>query len=103
MKRDKVLSSLGMAQRAGRVASGELAVEKAVKSFRAHLVIVAEDASELTKKKIRNMASFYEVPVLIYGTKETLGQSLGKEMRASAAVLDPGFADSIIKKTTVLQ
>ncbi len=50
MKPDKVLSMLGIAAKAGSVASGEFSTEKAVKEGRAWLVIVASDASENTQK-----------------------------------------------------
>ena len=46
----KIFSSLGLATKAGKTQSGEFSTEKAVKSFRAFLVIVAEDASDNTKK-----------------------------------------------------
>lgn len=95
---DKVISMIGMATKAGRTASGEFMTEKAVKERRAFLVIVAEDASDNTKKMFRNMCSFYQVPFYVYGTKETLGHGMGKEMRASLAVLDQGFCNAIVKK-----
>ena len=66
--------------------------EKAVKSGSAYLVIVAEDASDNTKKEFFNMCNFYHVPVCCYGTKEQLGHAMGKEMRASLAVTDEGFS-----------
>ncbi len=92
MKQNKILSALGLATRAGRVKSGEFSAEQAVKSFSAELVVIAEDASENTKKMFRNMCSFYEVPLYIYSTKEELGWAIGKQMRASVAVCDEGFA-----------
>ena len=71
--------------------------EKAVKSYTAELVIVAEDASDNTKKMFTNMCEFYEVPMFVYGTKDELGHSMGKEIRASLAVTDSGFAKSLTK------
>ena len=59
---------------------------------------MAEDASENTKKKFRNMCEFYEVPIYFYKDKETLGHAMGKEFRASLAVLDEGFAKEIAKQ-----
>ena len=94
---DRVLSMLGLATKAGKIASGEFSVEKAVKSNKAYLVIVSADASDNTKKMFTNMCEFYEVPLFIYGTKEELGHAMGKEMRASLAITDPGFAKSLIK------
>ena len=96
MKPDKVLSLLGLSARAGKIASGEFAAETAVKSGKAAVVIVAEDASDNTKKLFHDKCSFYEVPVFDYGTKETLGHAIGKELRASVAVLDAGLANAII-------
>lgn len=98
MKQDKILSLLGLATRAGKTACGEFCTEKEVKSGRARLVLVAEDASENTKKKFRNMCKFYQVPVRFCFDKEQLGGAMGKELRASLAVLDDGFAESIRKK-----
>ena len=96
MERNKVLSLLGLAARARKVASGEFSAESAVKGGKAELVIVAEDASDNTKKLFHDKCSFYNVPVYEYGTKETLGHAIGKEFRASAAVLDKGLAKAII-------
>ena len=90
MKPNKVFSLLGLATRAGRTASGEFMTEKSVKNKTAALVIVGTDASANTKKNFRDMCSFYE-----YGTKEELGHAMGKEMRASLAVTDAGFAKTL--------
>lgn len=89
---------LGIAAKAGGVASGEFSTEKAVKDGRAYLVIVAADASENTKKNFRNMTDFYEVPMYLYGDKEILGHFIGKEFRASLAVTNEGLAHSIEDK-----
>ncbi len=91
----KACGMLGLAMRAGKVASGEFAVEKAVKEYKAYLVIVAGEASENTQKKFRNMCQYYKVPYLVFGTKEELGSIIGKEYRASLAVCDKNFAEVI--------
>ncbi len=95
---NRILSMIGMAMKAGKVVSGEFSTEKAVKTGKAFLVIVSEAASDNTKKMFRNMCSYYEVPMYIYGTKEDLGHSMGKEFRASLAVTEEGFAKSIEKR-----
>ena len=41
---NKVHSMIGLATKAGKVVSGEFAVEKAIKDGKAFLVIIAEDA-----------------------------------------------------------
>lgn len=97
MKQNKALSMLGLAKRAGQVVSGEFSVEKAVRSGKAYLVIIAEDASANTRKNFTNMCTYYKLPLIFTGTKETLGHAIGCELRASAAVTDPGFARNIEK------
>lgn len=103
MKIDNVLRMVGIATKAGKVASGEFMTENAVKSGIASLVIVAEDASENTKKKFQNMCEFYEVPIYFYGDKDTLGHAMGKQFRASLAVTDGGFAKGIMKHLDIEQ
>lgn len=98
MKPDKVLSMLGIAAKANSVASGEFMTEQAVKSHEAFLVIIAEDASANTKKMFRNMCEFYKTKLVFYGTKVSLGHSIGKEYRASLAITNEGLADTICKK-----
>ena len=49
--KNKFFSMLSLCQRAGRLVSGELPCENAVKSGKAKLLIIAEDASANTKKK----------------------------------------------------
>lgn len=97
MKNNRILSMIGLAARAGKIVSGEFCTERSVKSGRARMVFVAEDASENTKKKFRNMCSFYQVPVYFPADRECLGRSIGKGFRASLAVEDENFAKAILK------
>ena len=97
MTGNKVLSLIGLATKAGKTASGEFLTEREVKSGEAALVIVAGDATENTKKKFRNMCDYYKVPIYFYEDKDTLGHAMGKQFRASLAVLDEGFAKGIRK------
>lgn len=94
---DKVLSMIGLATKAGKTVSGEFMTEREIKSGRATLVVVAGDSSDNTKKKFRDMCEFYKVPIYFYGDKDTLGHAMGKEFRASLAILDEGFAKGIRK------
>ncbi len=97
MRPDKVLSLISLATKAGKTVSGEFSTEKEVKSRRAAAVIVAGDASDNTKKKFKNMCDYYHVPICFYKDKDTLGHAMGKQFRASLAILDEGFAKGIRK------
>lgn len=94
----KIFGLLGLSMKAGKLVSGEFSVEKAVKERKAFLVIVAYDASDLTKKRFHDKCSFYHVPITEFGTKETLGRAIGKEERASIACTDRQLADTLRKK-----
>ena len=67
LKRDKVLSLIGLAMKAGKCASGETMTERAKKAGKAFLVIVARDAYDNTKQKFRDMCNYYRVPIRFYG------------------------------------
>ncbi len=100
--RQKVLNLIGLATRARKTASGEFSTEKAVKSKKACLVIVSEEASANTKKMFTNLCTYYKVPICYFGGKEELGHSMGKEMRASLAVVDEGLAKAIMKQMNII-
>ena len=98
LKQNKVYSLLGIAMRGRNLVSGEFQTLEAIKKGSAMLVIIAEDASDNTKKLFSDKCSFYEVPVIRYGTKEGLGRAIGKDMRSSVGVCDAGLADAVIKQ-----
>ena len=98
MKMNKALSFIGICMKAGKLVSGEFSVEKAVKAGQAYAVLVAEDASANSKKQYTNMCDFYKVPLRFLSTKEELGRALGKEYRASLAVLDEKMAAALLEK-----
>lgn len=94
---NKVLQSLGLAMRAGKVVSGEDQVLHTVRTGKAELVLLSLDAGENTKKKMMDKCGTYQVPILQYGTREELGKAIGKPVRVIVAVTDAGFARSIQK------
>ena len=97
MQNNQVLQLLGLATRAGKIVTGESLCVKAVQSREAKLVVVATDASSNTKKLFRDKTTFYNIPHYELATKEELGKAVGKVNRASLAVIDEGFAQSIAK------
>ena len=71
--------------------------EKAVKEGRAVLLIIAEDASDNTKKRFHNMGTFYQVPVIEFSCKDGLGSCIGRAERSSLALTDAGLAEAVLK------
>ena len=92
------LSVLGLAQRAGKLVSGDEAVLKAIRRREAKLVVVAADASEGTAKKYRDKCHYYHIPLVQFGTKAELGHHTGKAERVVIALTDDGFSELLRKK-----
>ena len=91
----KLLSILSICQKAGKIISGDFAVEKALQDGSALYVIITEDASDNTKKKFQNKAFYYKVESVVYGKKEVISHSIGKVNRTVFAILDDGFCSKI--------
>ncbi|MGN0383976.1 MAG: L7Ae/L30e/S12e/Gadd45 family ribosomal protein [Eubacterium sp.] len=95
---NNILSMIGMATKAGKTVSGEFSVEKAIREGKAELIIVSEEASDNTKKLFTNKSKYYHIPLKIYGSMEELGKATGNNSRASVAITDTGFSNSLIIK-----
>ena len=89
---NRLMSAIGLCMKAGKLASGEFAAEKALKSG-GRLAIVDEDASENTKKQWRSACEFRGVPIIFV---RDLGFAIGKSARMSAVVTDDGFKKMIL-------
>ena len=93
----KIHSVLGIAMRAGKLVSGEDGTMIDLKKGKLNLVIVAEDASNNTKKLFKDKSSFRHVNCIELSTKSDLGISIGKDSRAVIGIKDIGFANKIIQ------
>ena len=94
----KINGVLGLAQKAGRLASGDAGVKEALQNNEAFLLIVAEDAAPNTVKELCFLAEKQSVRVLRLLTRTELGSCIGKAPRAAVAVLNQGFAGLIESK-----
>ncbi|MDR3311040.1 MAG: hypothetical protein LBS90_06800 [Oscillospiraceae bacterium] len=96
--RDKTLSLLGLARRAGCLEIGGEAVNAAVRHGRAMLVLTASDASEGTKRRARGCAAGGGAEYIeLERTKFELGAAIGRGETATVAVCGAGMADGIRK------
>ena len=98
MGKGRIEDLLSMAQRAGKGASGDFAVQKALSAGQVKLLLLAADASVEAKEKYRHLAEQQGVKVRECLTKDALGHCLGKEYRATAALLDRGFSEALEKR-----
>jgi len=92
---DKVYSLVGLARKAGMLAVGQHSVERALKIQQARLVLLAEDASQNTRKKFTELAAKRGIPLRTYGKKTEWGHWMSREETAVLAILHDGFARAI--------
>jgi len=90
----RILSLIGMARRASKIATGSAQVEAMMKKRKGYLLIMAEDALN-TQKKYNQWAGDLKLPILVIGTKLELGHSIGLSPRSAVLILDQGFAKAI--------
>lgn len=91
----KAYSYIGLAQKAGRLKSGEGACENTIAKGGAQLVIISEDASENTIKKFSNKAKYYKVEYYVKGPRRDLSSAIGKANRPVVVITDRGLAEKI--------
>lgn len=97
MANNGVTFALGLAQKAGKLASGDYAVRSALKTGKAKLLLVAADAAENSKKDMYFMAELSGTPVVECLSRDEMGRSIGKAKRTAVVVLDNNFANMINK------
>lgn len=94
-----LLSTVGLAKKAGRLEIGEEPVGTVARAGQAKLIIVAADAAENSRRRASHFADAGHVKWLnVPFTKAELGFILGRTSCAMAAFTDMGFAASLVKK-----
>lgn len=97
MANNNLAFALGLAQKAGKLASGDFAVRSALKGGKAKLLVIAADAAPNSKKDMYYLAQVAKVPVLEALSREQLGAAIGKAQRTAVAVNDDNFAAMLRK------
>ena len=93
--KSKVLSLMGFAKKSGNLVSGVNTCSFNLAKGKVKLVILAEDISENSEKKIMKDVRKYGVDHIKYGAAEELSHATGAEGRTVFAVLDENFADAL--------
>jgi ribosomal protein L7Ae-like RNA K-turn-binding protein len=90
---EKVKMLIGFANKAGKLVIGRSAVIAAQQRRKLSLIIIAEDASE--KNDLADAGA--NIPLLRFGSKEILGEWLGRREVAIVGITDSQFAASLKK------
>lgn len=96
----EVLSLLGLARRAGKLAQGEDMTAEAVADHKVRLLVLASDTAPTTVRRTRKLAGDRLPVATLKETKAELGAALGRDTCAVCAVMDMGFAAKLAEKLT---
>lgn len=91
---NKLCGMISLAQKAGKIVSGETAVRAAIQKGQAVMLLAEEGASANTKDTMNKLATAYALPLLYV---EDVGAAIGKPGRTMLALCDAGFAAAINK------
>ncbi|MBR3904285.1 MAG: ribosomal L7Ae/L30e/S12e/Gadd45 family protein [Clostridia bacterium] len=92
----KIDGLLGLAMRAGQLTAGADLALREIKAQKAALVLVDQDASENTRKKLSDACAYRRVPMHIMEAG-LLDRACGREGRMAACLKKGGICDQILR------
>ncbi|WP_459128769.1 L7Ae/L30e/S12e/Gadd45 family ribosomal protein [Guggenheimella bovis] len=93
---NKVLGFLGIARKAQCVVFGYDNVTEKIKRKRAHLILLASDASDNSRRAILNQSQ--EIPVIERFSSFELSSAIGSKRTVVLCVTDKKFAAALLEK-----
>lgn len=94
---NKVYGLLGLATKAGKVICGTDACLEGIEKNKIKFILVATDASDRLKNKFTEICNNRKLPVISFGTIQTISKSIGKQNKAVIGIKDINFSNEIIK------
>ena len=95
---DKALNYLALARKGGMAELGEEPVGAAARAGKAHLILVAGDASDHTWRRAKSFAAGTDQQCIrLACTKDEMGLAIGRTSLAMAAITDPALALALVK------
>ena len=93
----KIIGLIGLAAKARNISYGADSVEIQVKKKKVYLIIVAQDASDRTKEKFKNISEKYKIPLIVGGKIEELSKAIGKSNKAILGIENLNLSKEIQK------
>lgn len=95
---NRSLNYLALARKGGRAELGEEPVGVAARDLKAHLILVAQDASDHTWRRAKSFAAGTDQQcVRLAVTKEEMGFVVGRQSLAIAAITDAALALAMLE------
>ncbi|MEG0829816.1 MAG: ribosomal L7Ae/L30e/S12e/Gadd45 family protein [Anaerovoracaceae bacterium] len=96
--KQKLYSYLGFAKKSGNLVTGYNTCVFTMNKGKIKLLIITEDISENTEKKIIKEAEKQRVTYRRYGSSDDISQAVGTEGRSIFGITDLNFAQVILKE-----
>lgn len=88
---NKALNTLGLCSCAKKISYGETLL-KDIKNKNVYLVVIANDSSDNSKKKIIDKCKFYKCEYLMFSSKECISKAIGRfDLVSSIGIKDINF------------
>lgn len=98
MNKADFLRHVGLARKAGKVVLGSDNVYEKMHTGSVCLVMVSSEASDNTKKKLKNRAEYTKMDIYVIDvSQEELGKSVGAELASCVGITDNNFKILITK------
>jgi ribosomal protein L30E len=95
---DKALNYLALARKGGMAELGEEPVGASARALKAHLILVASDASDHTWRRAKSYAAGTDQQCIrLEATKDQMGFVIGRTSLAIAAITDVQLALALVK------
>ncbi len=94
-----ILTLMGFAQKAGKLAGGDAAVENFLEKDRLALLILSDELSEQRKADWQQQAQLHGIESMtLHATKLEMGLAVGMSPRGIIGIMDRNMAEAILKK-----
>ena len=94
---DKALNYLALARKGGMAELGEEPVGASARALKAHLILVASDASDHTWRRAKSFAAGTDQQCIrLDATKDEMGFAIGRTSLAIAAITDAQLALALV-------
>ena len=93
----KLYGLIGLATKASKLVAGTDACIESIENKSVKLILIAQDASDRTKKLLKEKSKNFNIPICEICEIETLSRACGKNNKAIIGIKEKGFAESIKK------
>lgn len=93
----KLYGLIGLATKAGKITAGSDACLEAMQKHSSKFILLAQDASDRTKKTFNEKCKEYHIPIYEILTIDEISKAIGKQNKAVVSINEKGFAEAMVK------